>query len=408
MSKERQHIMEKAKQTWFYRINSDKIQVPTHIVIKVTPHCNMNCVYCYSNNNAEYCQKIDPSYVVKLLDEIFEVGNKYGVTCVFHGGEPLLCIDTIKTTIDLLKQKYYYNRLSFQIQTNGTLIDENNIEFIAANFRSVGVSLDGIKDINDKTRFYHNTVGTFNDVVRGINLLRKHGVKYGILSVATKNNIMYLTDLVKWCINNNIYSLGIEPLLFSGRGEMCRSLQISAEDYWIGMRKLLDYVIEYNSCANTQERIYIRDFETVIQKIMGYPCTYMCADVPCGAGTEHLSLNFDGKIYICDTFTNREEYCIGDIKKDKLLDMIESPIIKAFSSRSSNNIEKCRNCDMKSYCLSGCIGKTMCECYTNNLNSISPLCHYYYSLAAYLLKAAQNGFDLSILTKGRKNKSVVI
>lgn len=392
-------LMEMAKATWIKRKHN--IIVPNNIIIKVTPHCNLNCVYCYSNNNEEKCSHIEPAMVETLFDQLFDIGNRYRISCVFHGGEPMLYIDTLKEIISTLKSKYYYERINFEIQTNGTLISNSTIDFISENFTSVGLSLDGVGKINDKTRKYHNDRGSFQDISNGINMLAKHGIGYGILAVATRENIDHLVELVKWCSQHDIYSLGIEPLLFCGRGEMCRYLDVSAEEYWEGMRKLVDYLLIHNQNVPPDKRIYVRDFETVARKILGEPCTNMCSEIPCGAGVEHISLNYDGKVYICDSFTNIDDYCIGNITNQKLSNMLEASIIKKFANRNIEGIDKCRDCQMKRNCLFGCIGKTILgNSISFDLDAVSPLCYYYYSIAEYLEKIlVEQKVDPTLLIK---------
>lgn len=385
MIEEKQEIhklIELSKATWIKQ-NRNK-DIPTHIVIKVTPRCNLNCIYCYSSNNEMTYSCIDPYIVESLFDQLFEVGNKYYVKCVFHGGEPMLYMETVEKIISILKSKFYNERIQFTMQTNGTLISESNIDFIAENFKSIGISLDGIEGINDRTRFYQDNRGSFNQVAKSIDLLNQHGVGYGVLAVATSKNINHFVEMVKWCSEHNIDTIGIEPLLFSGRGSMCHHLDISAELYWKEMKKLLDYILHHNRQLSFEKRIFIRDFETVAKKILGQRCTYMCAEVPCGAGTEHISLNYDGNVYICDTFIDQKEYCIGNISTKKLTDMFNAPIVHDFKSRKVADNEKCNLCSMKEFCLLGCIGKTILGNGITDLNAVSPLCYYYYHLASYI------------------------
>lgn len=393
----RVRLIDVAKESWIKKNRAGNTAVPNHIVIKVTPLCNMKCMYCYSNNNEARQSFIDPYYVASLLEQIFSIGSTYKVRCVFHGGEPMLGMNIITKTIDILKNKYYYDRIEFHIQTNGTLISQNNIEYLEKIISSVGISLDGVGHINDLTRKFINDNGTFSAVEESINLLKMHNIPFGVLSVATKYNIEYLKDFVSWCAEHDIYSIGIEPLLLAGRGAGCKDLIVTPEKYWFEMKKVLDYVIDYNKKCPFDQRILIRDFETVARKIMNKYCKNMCSEVPCGAGREHITLNYDGKVYICDTFTDNTKYCIGDIQIHHIKEMLESPILSEFYQRSLDNNRICNRCSMRKYCLVGCIGKTMMETGENDINARSTLCYYYHNLAEYLLEKHYDGLDMNLL-----------
>lgn len=162
-------------------------------ILKVSARCNLNCSYCYVYNLADTTWKQKPPL---MSDEIFEVTleriRRYclftglrQVNIVFHGGEPCLlgaerfgawCI----RARDVLQS---VTTVALHIQTNGTLLDDAWAQALVDNRVSVGISMDGPQQVHDLFRVDHGGRGSYHQVERGIKVLQKANVPYGILSV---------------------------------------------------------------------------------------------------------------------------------------------------------------------------------------------------------------------------------
>ena len=162
-------------------------------VLKVAARCNLNCSYCYVFNKADSSWKRRPK---TMSDDIFEatlarIGdhcNRSGqrsVRLMFHGGEPLLVgvaqlrrwlergLEVLSATTDV----------TFAVQTNATLLDENWAALFREYRVEVGVSIDGPRYINDRARVDHRGQGSYDAVIAGIETLRAAGVPLNILCV---------------------------------------------------------------------------------------------------------------------------------------------------------------------------------------------------------------------------------
>jgi uncharacterized protein len=163
------------------------------LILKVASRCNLNCSYCYVYNQADSTWKQRP---VIMSDGIFEAalerihqhcrysGQKSLRIC-FHGGEPCLigvqrfdswCTDARRVLSGSMA-------VQLVIQTNGTLLDDSWAEVFRKHDVMVGVSLDGPKEHNDIFRVNHAGLGSYNEVARGIKILQRAQVPYGILCV---------------------------------------------------------------------------------------------------------------------------------------------------------------------------------------------------------------------------------
>ena len=71
------------------------------------------------------------------------------------------------------------------MQTNATVLTHENIQFIKEHDIGLGVSLDGPELLNDQGRLWNNGKGSFSQILRGINLLKEHGLSVNIITVVT-------------------------------------------------------------------------------------------------------------------------------------------------------------------------------------------------------------------------------
>lgn len=111
-------------------------------------------------------------------------------TFTFHGGEPLL-IDKeffrkFVSQAIALQEEFRETTFEYNIQTNGVLIDEEWASIFKELRIFPGVSLDGTKKAHDMYRVDHKGNGSYDDVVKGLKLLRE---KLGFLSVISVMNI---------------------------------------------------------------------------------------------------------------------------------------------------------------------------------------------------------------------------
>ena len=101
----------------------------------------------------------------------------------WQGGEPMLReIDFFRRSVALAnKYRRPGLRVLHTIQTNGTLIDDEWARFFKQNGYLVGVSIDGPREMHDAFRVTKGGEGSFDDVIRGWNCLKKHKVDANIL-----------------------------------------------------------------------------------------------------------------------------------------------------------------------------------------------------------------------------------
>ncbi|TLX26750.1 4Fe-4S cluster-binding domain-containing protein [Chryseobacterium indologenes] len=166
------------------------------VVLKIASRCNLNCSYCYMYNLGDNTYKNQPKLMSKetienIYNRIIEHCEEHNIknfSIILHGGEPLLAgqkyiEDFVNTGNRMAEGKVNFR---YNLQTNGILLNEDIVNSLEKLRVDIGVSLDGPKEVNDKNRFYHNGKGSYDDVIKGINVLlnnKSYKERTGLLSV---------------------------------------------------------------------------------------------------------------------------------------------------------------------------------------------------------------------------------
>jgi len=201
------------------------------VVWNATRRCNLRCVHCYSRSeDRAYAGELSTAEARRLIDDLADFGAP---VLLFSGGEPLLRPDLFELV------KYAVGRgLRAVISTNGTRIDDA----AAARFRDaglgyVGVSLDGLGDVNDRFR---GVPGAFEQALAGIRRCLAAGVKVGLRFTITRRNageIDRIFDLVR---DEGIPRVCFYHLVYAGRGT---SLMEEDLDH-AATRRVVDTIID--------------------------------------------------------------------------------------------------------------------------------------------------------------------
>lgn len=190
--------------------------------------CNLGCEYCYEEPDREMKEEqIDNEYDIDLiLERLEQFHEKYpNIMPGMHGGEPLLLpIEDLRTIYQWIADHYEeFERDGSHIQTNGTLLREEHIELFDEFNVSVGISMDGPKELNDSRiarsggedvtrKMTERTYETIEEIIE------HDSVSCGIIVVLTKTNVgtdEKLEKLLDWLdyLNRNDISGHYNPAL---------------------------------------------------------------------------------------------------------------------------------------------------------------------------------------------------
>lgn len=168
------------------------------LVLQGTPFCNIHCIYCDLSVESRRTKSQMPVELVHtllkaLIDQKLLAEH---VTIVWHSGEPLTLPPAYyKSAIDTITDQCAIHApglsLSFDFQTNATLIDEAWCDFFEqySSVISLGVSCDGPPELHNAFRMDRRGRPTFALVERGMNMLAQRGIKYNIIAVVSRKTM---------------------------------------------------------------------------------------------------------------------------------------------------------------------------------------------------------------------------
>lgn len=201
------------------------------VVWNSTRSCNLRCIHCYTDSeNKKYSDELTTSEAKVMIDDLAEFKIP---ALLFSGGEPLVRADVLD-----LAQYARDKGIRPTLSTNGNLIDNEMAKRIkASGFTYVGISLDGLEEVNDKFR---GVKGAYARSLQGFRNLKEVGQKVGLRMTLTKHNTKDLDRIFDFIKKEEIDRVCFYHLVYSGRGRGISDDDLSHQD----SRKALDTIMK--------------------------------------------------------------------------------------------------------------------------------------------------------------------
>lgn len=319
--------------------------------------CNMTCDYCF------YCDETkkreQESYGFMSEETLKNVIRKTMlraegmISYAFQGGEPTLRgLPFFEKVVEYQRK---YNRRGLQVhnalQTNALLMDEAWCRFLKENGFLVGVSLDGTKEVHDAYRHMRSgdgERGTFERIVKNVELMERFGVDFNILTVVHKKAAQNVEEIYRFYEQRGWryqqYIACLDPL-DEPHGQSGFSL--TPEEYGNFLIRLFD--LWYEDWKKGKQP-YIRQFENYVGILLGYP-PEACDQRGC-CGIQNV-VEADGSVYPCD-FYMLDAYRLGNFNEDRLDAIDEKRSRIGFVERSLKLDSSCKSCEFYALCRGGC------------------------------------------------------
>jgi heme d1 biosynthesis radical SAM protein NirJ len=205
------------------------------VIWNLVRRCNLTCKHCYSiSADKDFPNELSTSQVFEVMADL----KRFKVpVLILSGGEPLLRPD-IYEIAHHAKAMGFYTALS----TNGTLIDEVNIDRIAGvGFDYLGISIDGIAHTHDRFR---RKEGAFDASMHALRLCRDQGIKVGLRFTMTQDNAEELPQLLDLMDEERIDKFYFSHLNYAGRGNKNRKDDVFLNTTRWAMELLFERALE--------------------------------------------------------------------------------------------------------------------------------------------------------------------
>ncbi len=346
-----------------------------HVVAKpIGPLCNLDCEYCfYSEKQALF--SADGEY--RMTDDVLSAFVRGYITSqptpvvefVWQGGEPtLLGMDFFQRAMELQKPFAHHKIIRNSLQTNGTLLNDDWCRFLKKHDFMVGISLDGPKEVHDRYRRDRQDKGTFDRVMRGLQLLKKHNVEYNVLACVARDTATRPLDVYRFFKNEGIEFIQFTPIVerIPGAYETGLGLRLAGPalpDGEEGKTDVTPWTIdpeEYGDFLITLYEEWVRhdvgkgfvmNFEWALNAWIGNPSPVCIHAERCGRS---VVLEHNGDVYACDHCVY-PKYRLGNIVTDALPDMIAKSLGSGFGVMKERALPRwCRECEVLAACRGGC------------------------------------------------------
>lgn len=332
------------------------------VVLQSTGFCNIDCSYCYLPGRASRARTMDLATVARTARLIF--GShllKPEFDLVWHAGEPLtLPPEYYDEAIDIIEAaKPHGVTVRYGIQTNGTLIDDDWIDLFRRRNITVGVSLDGPRDLHDANRKLRSGAGSFDRTMAGIRRLKARGHPFHVIGVVTAATLPRAADLVAfyWRLRPTAIGLNIEEIEAENRRS---SLDEGCVERFAGFVNAF-----LNEAAAQDEPIEIREFARTMSSLLAGKPEDNDQVVP--LRMVNVAWNGDLSTYCPElmalTGDAGERFIFGNVFLcDSLSDLLDDERFRAVLAQIDRGVARCAGeCDYFQFCGGGAPVNKLCE-----------------------------------------------
>jgi len=346
-----------------------------HVLAKPAgPACNLSCSYCfYLDKKALYpgtqSFRMSEAVLERFIQQYIETqpAEVREIQFAWQGGEPTLMGLRFFERVVELQKRYARPSLTIEnaLQTNATLLDNDWGRFLRENGFLVGISIDGPAELHDAQRRDRRGRGSFDSVLRGLEVLKRNRVEFNTLTVLHRHNCSdparlydFLTEIGSKhlqfipIVEHTGLLLGDEAKtalgdMVDGGGARVSARTITPEQWGRCLNGIFDRWLEADGVGN----IFVQLFETMLGLLMGVPGSLCVHAEHCGRG---LAIEHNGDVYSCDHFVS-PEYELGNITDTALGDMVEGAKQRRFGRDKRDALPRyCRRCDHLRLCGGAC------------------------------------------------------
>ncbi len=270
-------------------VNNDLFPPLDNIELILTTACNLACKYCFEEKMLLDKNNMSISVAQKSINLLLDYSrDKEEIYIVLFGGEPLINKALLKEVVSYAEEQSQKNhkKVNFSITTNGILIDEIWIDFFRNHEMKVLLSMDGMAESHDRFRIDRTGHGTFDKVMKAVNLLKQSQGYLGIKMTIMPENVSSLSQDVM-----GLYQRGINHFII-GYANNQRWDTNQVKTFLSELKKLYIWYKKKRT-----DNLYIDLFENEKSEPEYYGCR---------AGRHSIAVSPSGKISPCSRMLSDE------------------------------------------------------------------------------------------------------
>ena len=352
LKNKRPKVIEHPEQDFYLYYSNKKMR---KLILQVTQACNFRCSYCdYScgdenfhrkHNNTNMSEETAMKAIAFFKKHSLDQDR---INISFYGGEPLINFSLIKKCIETVNNEFAGKHISYNLTTNGLLLNPEKAIYLIDNNVNITVSLDGPQSIHDKNRkLAINGRGTFDLIIQNLKYLYLNYPEY-----YSKINYNCVVDPRIWDNScNDFFQTAMfekSHVVFSPMHPVNGRNIYYPTTYLIRQKKAelsaISIMITDNYLKNiNMESKYWFEKQTKTNSHLGKQIELpdVCGHSgPCIPGVNRLFVNTNGDLFPCEKANEKSDVMtlgniVTGIDMDKAINMLN--ITKLMP-------EKCRNC----------------------------------------------------------------
>jgi uncharacterized protein len=316
---------------------------------------------------------MDEATLETYIRQLMESSPGPDVQVAWQGGEPMLRgLDFFRRSVELAEQyRKPHQRVFHTIQTNGTLIDDEWAAFFKQHNYLVGLSLDGPREMHDAFRITKQGEGSFDQVVRGWEYLRRHDVDVNILCTIHAANadhplevyhffrdelgarFIQLIPIVERATPETLDranegwggTKGRNRPLYKQEGNLVTRRSVTAEQFGSFLTGIFDEWVKGDVGT-----VYVTTFDIALGSWLGQHNACIISPT-CGHA---LVLEHNGDVYSCDHYVE-PDHLLGNVKDSTLQALVSSEKQRRFGQSKYDTLPKyCKECPVLFACYGEC------------------------------------------------------
>ncbi len=316
-----------------------------------TRTCNLKCRHCYSSSEAKkYENELTTEEAKAVIDDLAEM---HVPVILFSGGEPLIRGDFFELAAHAREKG-----IRVTLSTNGTLINpEMALKIKEHGIGYVGVSIDGVREINDDFR---GVKGAYDAAMAGIRNCRAVGQRVGLRFTINKANYDYVGEILDLLEREDIDRVCFYHLVYSGRGQAIQHDDLTHEETRKVLDLIIDKVMDFDRRGIKKEVLMVDNHADGPYLYLKYRETdperanyiYRLLRINGGnrSGMAFSNIDNQGNVHP-DQFT--QHHTLGNVRERKFSEIwcdTTIPLLKGLKDRKNLLDDKCKSCSWLNIC----------------------------------------------------------
>jgi uncharacterized protein len=243
--------------------------------------------------------------------------------------------------------------IQYTMQTNGTLLDDEWCTFFREHGFLIGISIDGPAELHNAYRVDKGGKPSFDRVMRGLELLKKHGVDFNILCTVHAANADYPVEVYRF-FRDELQAEFIQLIAIVERdnetgfqeGNTVTDRSVKPEQWGNFLTGVFDEWVRRDV-----GQVYVQLFDVALGNWVGAPPSLCVFSPTCGTA---LALEHNGDLYSCDHFVE-PKYLLGNIAETHMVELVASEQQQRFGRDKLDTLPGyCQECEVRFACHGGC------------------------------------------------------